>query len=63
MNRDFLACGVCLGTMMFWLSTSTYLLAKDEVVATCKLVGINCTRMESLLRRLFAGEVELTLPL
>ena len=33
---------------------ATYLLAKVEVVATYKLVGINRTRMENLFHRLFA---------
>lgn len=33
---------------------STYLLAKVEVVATYKLAGVNRTRMENLLHRLFA---------
>ena len=34
---------------------ATYLLAKVEVVATYKLAGINRTRMENLLHRLFAS--------
>ena len=33
---------------------ATYLLAKVEVVATYKLAGINCTRMEKLFHKLFA---------
>ncbi|HLS16564.1 MAG TPA: GIY-YIG nuclease family protein, partial [Paenalcaligenes sp.] len=32
----------------------TYLLANVEVVATYKLAGINCTKMESLIHRIFA---------
>jgi len=32
----------------------TYLLANVEVVATYKLSGINCTKMESLIHRIFA---------
>lgn len=43
-------------------SDSTYLLAKVDVVATYKLVGINRTKLENLLHRIFApAQLDLTI--
>jgi hypothetical protein len=51
--------GVTGGTVMTRIAEAekdaTYLLAKVEVVASYKLAGINRTRMENLLHRLFAA--------
>ena len=42
---------------------ATYLLAKVDIVATYKLAGINRTKLENLLHRLFApAQLDLTIP-
>lgn len=43
--------------------SSTYLLAKVDVVATYKVYGVNCQKLESLLHRVFAeAQLDLTIP-
>jgi hypothetical protein len=43
--------------------SSTYLLAKVDVVATYKVYGVNCQKLENLLHRVFAeAQLDLTIP-
>lgn len=43
--------------------SSTYLLAGVDVVATYKVYGVNCQKLESLLHKVFAaGQLDLTIP-
>lgn len=42
---------------------STYMLAKVEIIATYKLVGINRVKLENLLHRIFApAQIDITIP-
>ena len=43
--------------------SSTYLLSTVEVVATYKVYGVNCQKLENLLHKVFgAGQINLTIP-
>jgi len=43
--------------------SSTYLLAGVDVVATYKVYGVNCQKLESLIRKVFAAaQLDLTIP-
>jgi hypothetical protein len=43
-------------------NNSTYMLAKVEVVATYKLAGIGCTKLEGLFHKIFASaQLDLTI--